>query len=555
MQVNKYLKMADSFQAERVIDDIAAISRFHRIQGSRELPEAADFIMNSLNSLNISAVLYSEAYDGTREFANLKVPIAWEVIRGEVEIEDKKISTDKSPLVVLAHSPSGDCGGEIIPIERVTDWKNAHGKIVLVGENWRENYRKANEVGAIGFVIYRKGLKNALPYVGLFLKREDLKWARIPAVAIPETWAWEIIKKRRKRGKVKCRINVRTEIKEKEILPIVYATLGKPPYLLFSAHLCHPKPGANDNASGSAMLLELARNLEVGNLNTGRLGFAFLWIPEHIGTSAFVEKFANLKDFYGVINLDMVGGKSLMLVRPPLSRFSVLSGVVEFFLQTMNTEGSELGNLPVIKSSVHPYGIGSDHDIFNIFGVPALTLITWPDPYYHSSEDSVDKIYKNTVEIIGRTVLSSALFLSSGNLNRFSKGYKLKYLGELGMRGGTRVARRLVLHGLWRDSRYLGIKEGKMLQCRPFLQWLKRGMITSEVISPEHRDEFQVFMENGSNMALLHELLMLGEILTLENALEALKEEYGSINRRSLRKILQMLETEGIIKLNKKEIS
>ena len=556
MQVDKYLKMSEIFQAERVIEDIALISRFHRIQGSRGLADAADFIMGSLNTLKVSAVLYSETYDGTRKFANLKVPIGWEVIHGEVEVGEKKLTTDRSPLVVLAHSPSGDCEGEILVIDKKEDWRDARGKIVLIGEDWRENYHRANEAGAVGFIIYRKGLKNALPYVGLFLQKEDLEWAQIPAVAIPETWALEVIEKTRRNEKIRGRIKVKTEIKEKEVMPIVYATIGKPPYLLFSAHLCHPKPGANDNASGSAMLLELARLLSRRHSDTSRLGFAFLWIPEHIGSGAFVERFATIKDFYGVINLDMVGGESVMLVRPSLSRFSILSGAVEFFLENINTHASEFGGLPVLKSSVHPYRMGSDHDIFNIFGVPALTLITWPDPYYHSSEDSVDKIHKDTVNIIGRAVLSSALFLSTGSLNeldRFAQYFRMKYLGEMGMKGDVRVARKLVSHGLLRDSAYLGIKSGKEMRGGTSISWIKKGMITPDIISPKNRDAFRAFTKNRGNMVILHELLMLGEILSLGDAMEALKEEYGTLKRDGLRKILHMLEEEKIIRINKKE--
>ncbi len=337
-------------------------------------------------------------------------------------------------------------------------------------------------------------------------------------------------------------------MKDEETLPIVYATVGEPPYLLFSAHLCHPKPGANDNASGSAMLIELARNLSKMHSQNSKLGFAFLWIPEHIGTSAFVEKFANLQDYYGVINLDMVGGESLMYVQTPLSRFSVLSGVIEMFLDLANSESSPFGDLPIIKTSTHPYEMGSDHDIFNMFGVPAITLITWPDPYYHSSEDSVDKIHKDTVRVIGKTVLASALFLSRENLTRFAQAYKMKYLGEIGMKGNTNIARKLVLHGLWRDSQYLNIRAGKELKDEPSILWIKKGMINTDIISEKNREAYLKFIKNRNNMALIHELLMLGELLPLREAFEALKEEYGAVNKKELRKMLELLEAEEIVK-------
>ena len=54
--------------------------------------------------------------------------------------------------------------------------------------------------------------------------------------------------------------------------------------LVFSAHLDHPKESANDNASGSAALLDIARTLhqlvESGKLPRPKRSFLFIWVPE-----------------------------------------------------------------------------------------------------------------------------------------------------------------------------------------------------------------------------------------------------------------------------------
>ncbi|MCD6370501.1 MAG: DUF4910 domain-containing protein [Thermoplasmata archaeon] len=186
------------------------------------------------------------------------------------------ITTEETKLVVMTHSPPGRARGEVIPIKSEEDWEKVKGKIVLVRENWRENYRRACKKGAKGYIAYRKGLKNAVPYIGLFLTRKDLEWAKIPAVAISESLAMELIRKTENGEKFSVRLEVKSKVKEKEILPIIYATIGKPPYILFSAHICHPRPGANDNASGSAMLIELARVLRDLHNENFRFGFAFL---------------------------------------------------------------------------------------------------------------------------------------------------------------------------------------------------------------------------------------------------------------------------------------
>jgi len=134
--------------------------------------------------------------------------------------------------------------------------------------------------------------------------------------------------------------------------------------------MCHPKPGANDNASGSAILMELARALKEAYDPSFRFGFAFLWIPEHYGTQAFIERRADVSRYYACINLDMVGGSSdrsgshIMLVRTPLSRFSVVSGLIEHFLNKINVRsesfsGSQLQDLQFMA---YPFSTGSEYE-------------------------------------------------------------------------------------------------------------------------------------------------------------------------------------------------
>jgi len=459
------------------------------------------------------------------------------------------ITTEETKLVVMTHSPPGRARGEVIPIKSEEDWEKVKGKIVLVRENWRENYRRACKKGAKGYIAYRKGLKNAVPYIGLFLTKKDLEWAKIPAVAISEYLAMELIRKIENGEKVSVGLEVKSKIKEKEILPIIYATIGKPPYILFSAHICHPRPGANDNASGSAMLIELARVLRDLHNENFRFGFAFLWVPEHIGTSVFIEKHAILDNYYGVINLDMVAGNKILFIRTPLSRFSLLSPVLELFLKLKNSETQDFAmDIPRLPLSAAPYSVGSDHDIFNFFGVPAVMVITWPYPYYHSSEDSVDKLNKESIEIIGEAVLAFSLFLSQKELKKFALASQLSYLGELSMKREVKVAEVLVEAGLKRDGKFLGIEIGKEGKKEGWLRWRRKGMLTPEIIKEEkNRAKLQEIYRNRRNISLIHELIMLGEQLDESSAWQALWEEYGEYDMRKIRDALKILEKERVI--------
>lgn len=561
--MRRFLEEAGVFDAGNVLHYIAEISQFHRIQGSKELPEAARFIREELRIWGINARLYEELYDGESWFLTLKSPIAWDLVHGKVEVLDKAMTTSQSPLVVMAHSPSGTAEGEVVHVAREEDWENVAGKIVLAGKEWREAYKKANEKGAVGFIAYREGTGGAFPYIGLFLTKDDLEWARIPAVAIPENLAKEIIGKLNSGEVVRAKLEVETQINDHQVLPILYAEIGKPPYVLLTAHICHPKPGANDNASGSAMLMELARVLARLYNDSFRFGFAFLWIPEYYGTQAFVEKYAELEKYYAVINLDMVGGSedragsTIMLVRTPLSRFSAISGLLEYFIELSNESGKSFSGspLPRLKFKSYAYEMGSDHDVFNFFGVPAVMPITWPDRFYHSSEDTVEKVSKESLEVIGRAVLATLLALAKAEkseLQRFARGYAMKYLGELSRDRDTEHSEKLVMMGLARDSKFLGVELGHSFGERPWLRWVRKGRISGELIrsiDEKAYEEMKEIVKDRKVLVHLHELLMLGEVLPKEASLRALEEEFGKVETEKLEKLVTILEKTGIIEI------
>ncbi|MFA4641272.1 DUF4910 domain-containing protein [Pyrococcus kukulkanii] len=550
-------KHAQEFSVENVFRDIVNIAKYHRIQGSKEIVNAAEYVLRRLEEEGVEAKILKDEYDGVREHLTLPSPIAWEVIYGELKLKDKTLTTKDSPLLVMAHSPSGEAKGEVLPILREEDWEKAEGKVVLVGEEWRDAYEKANKAGAKAFIAYRKGTGSAFPYIGLFLTKKDLEWAKIPAVAVPETVANDLIGKAKKGG-VEVEIKVETEIKGREILPIVYAKVGDPPYLVFSAHICHPKPGANDNASGSAMLIELARVL---NKVKGRVGFAFVWIPEYHGTQAFIPK-VKVEDFYANINLDMVGGSedraksTIMLVRSPLSRFSLVPGILELYLEKYNSGGKSFSGsiLPKMKLRTYPYEMGSDHDIFNFFSVPGTMPITWPDSYYHTSADTPEKLSLESLSIIGKAVLSTAVFIATAEkseLERVARGYTMKYLGELGMQRKVEVAESLVMDGLARDSKFLGLNMGNQIEGEGWLEWKEKGIISNKKlisVNEELGRKFKEIMEE-ERMLVVHtyEFLMLSEKLSEEKAWKALKDEYGEVKEEKIRKAVEILREFRIV--------
>jgi hypothetical protein len=63
----------------------------------------------------------------------------------------------------------------------------------------------------------------------------------------------------------------------------------------------------------------------------------------------------------------------------------------------------------------NPYEGGSDHTAFANAGVPSLLNWHFTDRYYHTNQDTTDKVSADEMRNVGITVATSAYFLASAN--------------------------------------------------------------------------------------------------------------------------------------------
>ncbi|MBA4364549.1 MAG: hypothetical protein C0398_00905 [Coprothermobacter sp.] len=191
-----------------------------------------------------------------------------------------------------------------------------------------------------------------------------------------------------------------------QVLEAHMGTPGPQKPILLLAHLCHPRPGANDNASGAALLAELVRVLCTVPLEREVIA---LWMPEFYGTIAWLAD--QKPDLACAIDLDMVGedqtktGSTLEVTATPWSLPSFISDLMAVNLTTHD-----------FRLMLTGFTWGSDHAILNdaSLHVPALLLSQWPDRYYHSSDDTPDKSSVQSFEWVGRGVLDTIADLVSG---------------------------------------------------------------------------------------------------------------------------------------------
>lgn len=184
------------------------------------------------------------------------------------------------------------------------------------------------------------------------------------------------------------------------------------PYLLLGAHYdsrlhadrdpVHPEapvPGANDGASGVAVLLELARTLP---RDTVPIWLVFFDAEDNggiaswewsMGARAFVAEMTASPQ--AVVIVDMVGDANLNLY---LERNSdpALS-------QAIWQQAAALGYQEQFIAEFR-YSIFDDHIPFLEAGLPAVDIIDFDYPHWHTTADTVDKVSPQSLEIVGQTL-------------------------------------------------------------------------------------------------------------------------------------------------------
>jgi len=161
-----------------------------------------------------------------------------------------------------------------------------------------------------------------------------------------------------------------------------------------------PVPGANDGASGVAVLLELARVLDIPKGCTVRIVLFDIedngklkgwdWI---LGSKYFVKHLDAVPQ--AVINVDMVGDKDLVIF-PEINSTSWLR-------EDIWKLAEDMGYSDVFVSDGGK-SILDDHTPFLLLGIPAVDIIDIDYPYYHTTADELGNVSANSMEIVGRVI-------------------------------------------------------------------------------------------------------------------------------------------------------
>lgn len=448
--------------ATRAFRHVSEVVRHHRIQASPGFREAAEYCRAALEAAGVAAEVAFYPADLKRANWSDRSFLEWEGISGELWVkgpEEYRVSSyaeEKHSLVQRSHStPSGGVEAELVVVEKADEDASyqglaVRGKVVMVDRSIRDVKHLAVDVyGAVGIISdflaeippvrNRLDLPDAVQYTSFWWsgRSDDVPcWGFVlsprQGERLRKLWAKQ--QQDRGEGRDPVPLKVRAVVESRFYEGTIENAIGFIPgetaeEVIVVAHLCHPQASANDNASGVGVALEVARTLNQliseGKLARPRRGIRFLLPPEMTGTYAYLaENEATIPNLVAGVNLDMVGEdqakcRSVFQVEyPPLAQPSFTGDLAARILQEIANEARNLAGtsgLPLFRHALTSFSGGSDHYILSdpTVGVPCPMLIQWPDRYYHTSQDTLDKVDPEMLKRVGVLTAAYAYFIAN----------------------------------------------------------------------------------------------------------------------------------------------
>lgn len=427
---------------KRAWDWVSRISLKHRIQGSPGYHDAAIEILDELKLNGFdNARIHTYPANGKKKFWEWETAISWRINSGSLWIVEPKnefiVSYDELPMSVVTHSEGCDIQAEVVDIgvgDKAEDYADADGKIVLMSGSTRGDMPTwLKQSGAIGCIIYpdeerASGYPDMVRYDGFWPSNKTRDQIQF-GFSISLAQAMHLKKLMKESPiKVHAKLDAKLYDGDLEVLTTsIRGTENPDKEIILMAHLCHPAAGANDNASGSAGLIEIARSLNAmirdDIITPPKYTIRFIWMPEFHGTVPFAKEFESTwKNAVAAINLDMIGehpvtvGFPFQVSSAPHSTPSVLNDLISYFTTIIadHPKGvSVQGTKMPMRYRIGPFDGGSDHLVSadSYFGIPSV-MFGHGDMFHHTSLDTLDKVDPTELQRIMAITMCTVITMS-----------------------------------------------------------------------------------------------------------------------------------------------
>lgn len=454
--------IAEETSGEAAKRNLDTITLQHRMRASSQFELATQHIIKQLEHYGLDEIDVLEfAADGETLYGTQKSRPVWDVREAELwEVRDEGGVTvrvrklgdwDSVPLTLAQDSLSGDVTTTLVDIgsgSQDEDYigRDLKGKLVLTSSQPGEVVERAvGEFGAAGIISYAPNQKSA------WWKEDDrlVRWGHLDSFPKTRSFGFMIslgearaLQQRLEAGEAilfHAKVDASHERGKYRFATAAITGSDKSgEEIHFTCHLDHPRPGANDNASGCVSILEVARTLNTlikkGILPRPSRTIRFLWPAEIEGSIMYLSQYDDPSRIKANIHMDMVGGgpvtKSVFRISGgPYSVPSFISDLGHEIGQFVNDQTQRFADG---KSAAFPLAapeggkdpqlalmegldMGSDHDVFfeGTWRIPGLYLHDWPDRYIHTNYDLAANIDPTKLKRAAFIGAASAWYLAS----------------------------------------------------------------------------------------------------------------------------------------------
>jgi aminopeptidase YwaD len=450
-----YRVLASRFDRAGAMDVVEFMQQYWRVAGNPGYNASLDFIRGRIEKAGPPFVIRVDEYPNNGP--------GWDYSVGTVSIpgETTPILSKERDRVSLAinsfSTPPGGVRARLVDVGRgsAADYgkTDVKGAVVLgdasLGALWREAVRNRGAAGVISTEI-APYIRPSDPSAMNDEQKDVFQWGSVPydeklkAFGFKASWraASRLRETIARDPAAQILVDVQSTFYPGPNRSLVAEIPGrrKPDErIVIVAHL--QEPGANDNASGCATLYALAHALgeaiRQGTLPPPERTITFMWLDEIRGSRQWItSRPAEAKGVRYMFSMDMTGedttktggtfliekqaDPSAVWPRPsdPHSEWGAspvkaetLQGSLlnDLHLAIAQRRGRETGW--VVKTN--PYEGGSDHTVFAGAGVPSLLNWHFTDRYYHTNQDTLDKVSDREMEHVGIAVAASAYTLAS----------------------------------------------------------------------------------------------------------------------------------------------
>ncbi len=389
---------------------------------------------------------------------------SWDYSRGTLTIagESTPVLSREQDHVSLAinsfSTPPGGLTARLVDVGAGTaadfTGKDVKGAVVLgdgsLGVLWREAVRNRGAAGVISSQVANY-IRPKAPEAMDEAHKDVLQWGSVPydekLKAFGFKASWRAATRLRAALKKDPSTNVRVEIESsfhtgpaRTLAAEITGRSNPAERIVIAAHV--QEPGANDNASGSGTLLAMALALNDaiarGDLPRPERTLTFLWVDEIRGSRQWISSRPDeSKGVRYMFSMDMTGedtaktGGTFLIEKQadpsavwdrPSDPHSEWGGGG---VKAETLKGSLLNDLHLTIAHwrsghtkgwdvrTNPYEGGSDHTVFAGTGVPSLLNWHFTDRFYHTNQDTLDKVSAAEMENVGITVATSAYALAA----------------------------------------------------------------------------------------------------------------------------------------------